>query len=170
MDHNIHLGIYQNGKLKSDLKRFINLINQASAYDGHPVSSETIGWFRIDHISQKYLLIDEIQSDVFTAIGKTKDILRCKNGNEYIKTLSPQAIQAIQEKGYNTRDLIANFSYTKQHILQTVKSLENLDKIKQAFIQQYIDSLSLTIILSLINFIGKSPFLLSKQTTLFGNL
>ena len=84
-------------------------------------------------------MIDEIQSDVFTAIGKTKDILRCKNGNEYIKTLSPQAIQAIQEKGYNTRDLIANFSYTKQHILQTVKSLENLDKIKQAFIQQYID-------------------------------
>lgn len=54
------------------LKQWVQLAEMTSRASGHSTETGTVGWIRIDEINDKYLLVDEIQSDIVNAIHQAK--------------------------------------------------------------------------------------------------
>lgn len=64
------------------IRQWLAMIAQGSASSSHPVTSETVGWLRVDEVNQDYLLVDEIQSDLISAIAQAKNIVESQTFQE----------------------------------------------------------------------------------------
>jgi hypothetical protein len=80
-----------------DVAQYFEMVSYSSKNSNHPVRENTIGWLRIDHISKKWLLIDEIQSDLINSTTQATAIIT-SSYEEFISKLSPLGQQMIRNK------------------------------------------------------------------------
>ena len=67
------------------LRNWFRTIQSGSMNSGHPISMETVGWLRVDEVNKDYLLIDEIQSDLVSAIVQAKNIVESETFEELLE-------------------------------------------------------------------------------------
>jgi len=96
------------------LRNWFKTIQSGSMNSGHPISMETVGWLRVDEVNSDYLLVDEIQSDLVSAIVQAKNIVEAQSFEELLERYAdnPKLTALFTERMGR-----AGFSGMRQHFL-----------------------------------------------------
>lgn len=121
------------------ISEFIGMVQQGAQHYGHPVARNTVGWLRVDFVSDEWLLVDEVQSDLVNAVAKAKQMLTQPNLQAYIdsfpEALKARAAKELKEHGINEQ----RFQMSKVQVTQRGYTPEKLDDIKAQLIGLFKD-------------------------------
>jgi len=118
-----------------EFEEFLDVIYKGSHYSKHPVREKTVGWIRLDKVSNDLLLVDEIQGDVFTAFDQAKTILTHETYEEFVESIENVKVrEQVLEKVEPWR-----FGATKAEFERRGLTIEELDKMKRYALSLFAD-------------------------------
>lgn len=127
------------------LQRFLEMTGKTAMGSGHPVKEKTVGWFRLDKINSEYMLIDEIQTDIYQAVDLTEATLTMNIGDLYKKFYKNMEEFIKQKYGMGKEQIINHSNRIKSGIIDEFgggdinKAIETVQGFKKQLKDLFID-------------------------------
>jgi hypothetical protein len=123
---NLGQSLIEDIKADSVMDSFFTKFSELMKSSGHPVHSQTVAWARIYKFPDKWI-IEEIQSDLFGATPKVKDV-----ANSQVENILKK--YTTEQKAHIEKFWIEHFSDWDKKLVATIISLARKDGIKNIWI------------------------------------
>jgi hypothetical protein len=117
------------------LEQYVSYVGQSSGYSGHPAGMSTVGWLRVDFVSQDWLLVDEVQSDLVNSVTQAKSIVSATSFDDFVAHITNEKVKQLVLEKIDERQ----FNAGKRQFEQNGYTLEKLGEIKGKLIHLFQD-------------------------------
>lgn len=129
-----------------EMKQFFTMLSNGGQGSGHPVAWNTVGWFRLDKITEEYILIDEIQSDMLQAIELMNGLISSEDVGSFFYAYPESIQQQLLDRFHTSPEGMVNMcnGYQRQLIQDwgkgdPQKALETIAKLKEKIKSTFSD-------------------------------
>jgi hypothetical protein len=134
----LNRGAEINAALGMDAKllQWINMVGASAAGpSGHPVRNDTVGWLRVDFVSEEWLFVEEVQSDLINSITTAKAYIAAPDYDTWYAAQNEGAKAKIDEKGPGIRQ---QWGMAANH-LRNMVTLAELDSHRAKMVDLFKD-------------------------------
>jgi GNAT superfamily N-acetyltransferase/RNA:NAD 2'-phosphotransferase (TPT1/KptA family) len=108
------------------LEQYLDMVSQSSAYSGHPVGENTVGWLRVDFVNKEWLLVDEVQSDLINSVTQAMSIVATETYEEFLNNIENEIVKNLMMDKVTPQ----RYTWARRQFIQSGYTAEKLTEIK----------------------------------------